>query len=128
MDVLWKVYRENKGKMPSRKQRIEIAEEMNMKENQIYKWFWEIKHKQQDEQEMEENRHLSHLTDEQKFEVFVSKALKQYREKMQLSGWDGTGRKLTADEVLTSVKIHCQANKKEEEYEALAKELGFDTD
>ena len=47
---------------------------------------------------------------------------------MQLTGWDGSGRKLTEDEILTSVKIHCQANKKEEEYEILAKELGYDAD
>lgn len=49
MDVLWTVYKDHMGKMPPRKLRIQLAEQLNMKENQIYKWFWEINHKQQDD-------------------------------------------------------------------------------
>ena len=48
IDVLWNVFRQNKGKMPSRKERMQMAEALQMRENQVYKWFWEVKHKQQD--------------------------------------------------------------------------------
>ena len=48
MSELWKVYNEHLGKMPPRKLRLQLAKQLNMKENQIYKWFWEINHKQHD--------------------------------------------------------------------------------
>ena len=44
---------------------------------------------------------------------------------MSLEGWSGTGRKLTEEEIMASVKLHCQSVKKEEDYEALANEVGF---
>ena len=52
-----------------------------MKENQIYKWFWELKIKQQDGVEAEAvTKHVSELTDRQRLEAFVNKSLKQYRD------------------------------------------------
>ena len=88
----------------------------------MYKWFWEVKHKQQDTGEADTiSKHISELSDEQKLEVFVNKALKQYREQMTVSGKDGSGRKLTEEEIMSSIKLHCQAVKKEEDYEVLAK-------
>ena len=44
---------------------------------------------------------------------------------MSLEGWTGTGRKLTEEEIMASVKLHCQSVKKEEDYETLANEVGF---
>lgn len=43
MDLLKKVYRKLEGKMPKIQQRRELAKELDMKESQIYKWFWEIR-------------------------------------------------------------------------------------
>ena len=42
MEVLYKVFKEHKGKIPSRKLRLKLAAELGLKENQIYKWFWEL--------------------------------------------------------------------------------------
>ena len=41
-------------------------------------------------------------------------------------GEDGTGRKLTEDEIMTSVKLYCHSTKKDEDYEQLAKLVNFD--
>ena len=41
-------------------------------------------------------------------------------------GKDGSGRKLTEEEIMTSIKLHCQAVKKEEDYEILARQVGYD--
>jgi len=43
MDVLYREFKKNKGKMPPRKHRLMLAQELNLKENQVYKWFWELK-------------------------------------------------------------------------------------
>ena len=42
MDILRKVYKENRGKMPARAQRLKLAEQLGLKQKQVYKWFWEI--------------------------------------------------------------------------------------
>ena len=69
--------------MPPRKLRIQLATQLDMKENQVYKWFWEVRSKQQQDGEAENiSKHISELSDEQKFEVFINKSLKQYREQM----------------------------------------------
>ena len=127
MEILWTIHKQHKGKMPPRKLRIELAQKLRMRENQIYKWFWEIKHKQAEMGEVEPaNRHISELTAEQRFEAFVSKQLKAYREQMQLKGCDGYGRKLTDDEVMISVKLFVGSLKREEDYEILAEEVQYD--
>ena len=33
MDVLWQVFKQHKGKMPPRKLRVELASQLNMREN-----------------------------------------------------------------------------------------------
>lgn len=47
---------------------------------------------------------------------------------MTLHGIDGTGRKLTEEEMMTSIKLFCQGLKKEEDLEVLAKQVGFNVD
>ena len=65
MDTLWQVYKQHKGKMPPHKLRIELAKELGMRENQVYKWFWEVKHKQQDATEPETvTKSLQELSEE----------------------------------------------------------------
>jgi len=29
--------------MPDRRQRLKLADELGLKEKQVYKWFWELK-------------------------------------------------------------------------------------
>ena len=45
MEVLLKVFKMHKGQIPPRSLRKELAEELDLKENQIYKWFWELMNK-----------------------------------------------------------------------------------
>lgn len=46
-----------------------------------------MKHKQQDNEKIEQiSKHLSELTNEERFDVFINKAMKQYRENMSLKG------------------------------------------
>jgi len=49
MDILWQVFHSNKAMMPSREERTKLAESLGYKENQIYKWFWEIQHKHRED-------------------------------------------------------------------------------
>ena len=94
-----------------------------MNESQVYKWFWEQRNKEderQDEQKLAAVTSFDDLSDEQKFEVFVSKALRQHRDHVDLQGFDGTGRPLTEDELLTSVKLHTHAVKNRADYDDLA--------
>ena len=71
-------------------------------------------------------KHVSELSDKQRLEAFVNKSLKQYRDQMTLQGWQRSGKKLNEEEMISSIKLYCQSTKKEEDYEVLARELGFD--
>lgn len=75
--------RENKGVMPTRIERLKLAQSLKLREKQIYKWFWEILQKQseissvfdQGEPEAaakEENILTTELTAVQKFEILAS--------------------------------------------------------
>ena len=52
MDILYQEFKKNKGKMPPRKLRLELAKKLELKENQVYKWFWELKQKQEELEEV----------------------------------------------------------------------------
>ena len=45
---------------------------------------------------------------------------------MQLKGVDGNGKRLTEDELISSVKIYTSSKNKMSDFEILAKELDFD--
>ena len=65
--------------MPKLKQRRELAKELDMKESQVYKWFWEIRQKQKDLNEMLSEpilKDINEMTELEKFEIFVNKDLK----------------------------------------------------
>ena len=47
---------------------------------------------------------------------------------MILKGVDGTGRRMTEDELFTSVKLHCNAVKSQTDYDELAEEVNFDVE
>ena len=44
-DALWQLYKDLKGKPPSRDQITRLSEDLDLKENQVYKWFWDTKKK-----------------------------------------------------------------------------------
>ena len=44
-DVLWKIYKELNGATPSKDKITDLSNELNLSENQIYKWFWDTKKK-----------------------------------------------------------------------------------
>lgn len=44
-DALWNLYKNLKGETPTREQITELSDQLNLKENQIYKWFWDTKKK-----------------------------------------------------------------------------------
>lgn len=81
MEVLWDIFKENKGKMPSRKQRSQLAEQLGMKDHQIYKWFWEAIHKYEDSQgDQVEATNFAELSPMQRYEAFINKSMKQCRD------------------------------------------------
>jgi len=43
--MLWSLYKELKGATPSKEKILELSHELNLSENQIYKWFWDTKKK-----------------------------------------------------------------------------------
>ena len=45
---------------------------------------------------------------------------------MWLEGSDGSGRKLTEDELISSVKLLCHSHKNESDYNKLAREMNYD--
>ena len=102
-----------------------------MNESQVYKWFWEQRNKEEerkDEAKMAALKDFSDLSEEQKFEVFINKTLQKHKDLVYLRGEDGAGRSLTEDELMGSVKLHCQAIKKMTDYDELAKEVNFDVE
>ena len=68
--------------MPPRKQRVWLAQQLDMKENQVYKWCWEASHKDRSGEEFQPLPISIHdLSAVQKFEVFVNKRMKlRYRD------------------------------------------------
>ena len=42
MDVLRHALQESSGAMPARRVRLSLAKNLNLREKQVYKWFWEI--------------------------------------------------------------------------------------
>ena len=81
MEVLYEVFKQHKGRTPPRKVRLQLAADLGLKENQIYKWFWELKQKEGESwMSQVQTAQVTDLSNEQKFEVFVNKSLKQYRD------------------------------------------------
>lgn len=126
MDVLYREFKKNKGKMPPRKQRLVLAQELNLKENQVYKWFWELKQKQEELEEVPPvTRDISEFSLLEKFDVFVNKELKQYRDQIRLRGNELGGRRLSDEEMTTAIKLYLQSVKVDE-CEYVASQIGFD--
>ena len=59
MDKLWEIYKSLNGIPPSREVIGKLSTEMNLKENQIYKWFWDMKKKVQEDNVLARNMGIS---------------------------------------------------------------------
>ena len=58
-----------------------LAAELGLKENQVYKWFWELKQKQEELEEVQPaTRDVKDFSLMEQFDVFINKDLKQYRD------------------------------------------------
>ena len=111
-DALWLLYKELKGKTPSREQIAELSNNLDLKENQVYKWFWDTKKKvEEDTQEAkkmaQDPRNLGDQNKKQKACLGVV-------------GQDGLGDKLTPQQVKTALKIHQISVEKEADFESIA--------
>ena len=42
-EALWALFKELKGEMPKRVQVLELVDTLGLKEQQVYKWFWDTK-------------------------------------------------------------------------------------
>ena len=69
-----------------------LANQLDLKENQIYKWFWELMNKRSGSviDDLETND-IVNLPDTRKYEVFINKTLKMYRDQVSLKGVKGQG-------------------------------------
>ena len=100
-----------------------------MKENQVYKWFWEIRQKQKEFNGLESDlEDISEFTLVQKFEIFINKDKKQYRKQLKLVGSNLSGRELTQEEMIASVKLYLQTTERGEETLSIAGEIKFDVE
>ena len=82
--------------MPARKIRRQLAEVLQMKENQVYKWFWELMKKDKELNDLDPVvRDINQMTAMEKFEIFIDKDSRQYRKYIALVGHEAGGRELT---------------------------------
>lgn len=44
-DALWSLYKTYKGNLPPREVITNLSNELNLTEQQVYKWFWDTKKK-----------------------------------------------------------------------------------
>jgi len=126
-----------KGNNPSRDQITDLSEELNLKENQIYKWFWDTKKKVEEDTRLAKsmghgpyasnNGKLIH-TDEFGGYSKTWKNNQAGNESMCLGveGKDGHGEMLTPQQIKTALKINQDAQQREAEFESIAMQLGLD--
>lgn len=90
-DALWDLYKRLNGKTPSREDIASLSEELNLKENQVYKWFWDTKKK------VEEDTILARQMGKNYTDEFggYSKTWKKEKECIGVDGKDGRGERLT---------------------------------
>lgn len=50
--MLWQMYKKYEGRTPERDVITKLAADLGLKENQIYKWFWDTKKKVDEDNEL----------------------------------------------------------------------------
>ena len=114
-DALWTLYKELSGETPSREQITSLSEELNLKENQIYKWFWDTKKKVEEDTEIAKNINMNSVRRAKKISrnnSLISSRSNNHlrppseRECIGVDGKDGMGEQMTPQQIKTALKIH----------------------
>lgn len=102
-----------KGKPPSKEQIATLAEELQLSENQIYKWFWDTKKK---------------LDEEEQNGGLVVKSSSSTGGRTEVYGDNGQGQSMTPLQIKQALKIHNNNTEKEMEFERIAERLGINVE
>lgn len=105
------MYKKYEGKTPSRETITNLADELGLKENQIYKWFWDTKKKVDEDNELA--LQIGKKLSGDGFQAYASRTL--------VLGEDGLNNRLTPQQIKTALKINQLAAERETEFEEIAK-------
>ena len=97
------MYKRLNGIPPQRDEIKSLAKELNLKSNQIYKWFWDTKKKVEEDtilaRQMGKN---PGLVDNEEY----ARQMRRERECIGVDGRDGSGKRLTPQQIKTALKIN----------------------
>lgn len=96
-----------------------MTRQLGLKENQIYKWFWDTKKKAE-----EDNQIALQIGKQLKTEG----GFKNVNAPTVVQGIDGRGNRITPQQIKTALKANKNAAEKEDDIEPLAIELGLDVE
>lgn len=113
---MWQMYKKYEGKTPSRETIENLAAELGLKENQIYKWFWDTKKKVDEDNEL-----ALQIGKKLSGEGFTA-----YANRTVVQGEDGLKNRMTPQQIKTALKINQMAAERETEFELIARQLGLD--
>ena len=117
-DALWELYKVLKGETPSRTQIENLSNELNLKENQIYKWFWDTKKKVDEDTEIAKKTNFGGAKDKRQSWQQASRNsftrqdsqghLMKPKASKECIGVDGkvSGELMTPQQIKTALKIH----------------------
>lgn len=99
------MYKELNGATPSRERITDLSNELNLKENQIYKWFWDTKKKVEEDTHIAKQMSMGSRRDlyRQDSAGFLKKPKKEC---IGVDGKDGLGEQMTPQQIKTALKIH----------------------
>ena len=89
---MWELYKRLNGIPPTREEIKHLSKELNLKGNQIYKWFWDTKKKVEEDTMLA--RQMGKSPDYIGNEDYA-KALRRERDCIGVDGRDGMGKRLT---------------------------------
>lgn len=90
-DALWNLYKTYKGHTPPRDVITNLSQELNLSEQQVYKWFWDTKKKVDEDTMLAKEMGKGAIND---FGGY-SKAWKTEKEIIGVDGRDGNGAQMT---------------------------------
>lgn len=99
----------------------ELSNELNLSEQQIYKWFWDTKKKVEEDTAIA--KQMSKGIREDRGNTWRSD-----KEVIGVDGRDGAGVMMTPQQIKTALKINQIAAEREAEFESIAATLGLDID
>lgn len=103
-EALWELYKKLKGETPPRDQITKLSAQLNLKENQIYKWFWDTKKKVEEDTELARKMNMGSSSQSRNamganrrgFSRMASNiSSKSGRECIGVDGKDGHGEQMT---------------------------------